>query len=1174
MAQIAKIVDLNKSYLPIDPQAFAQNLSYTAQEDTPEKGLPIVAFEGYNFLPTSYGYRSYFGTETELTLDALPKLCDKIFMIQSKTYENMIVALCSDGVYTASVGSNAWTKILSLTDTWTASGVYSQYTYCIIENILYIYRQGHSHVLRIKDDLTNDTFVPSFLNMIGQMGIFRANGRLAFWDSEDSVAWSSAFDLTDFTPSIENLVGNSTFFGVLGRIVTIVPHGEGFIIYSTKSVVGVSYSNSATNIWDAMVITSISGIAHPKAVTIGSTVKEHFVYSTNGIAKVGHFNALSRQYEVEYILPELYDFLKEARDPVAVECHAARYLHFCVIDPSYINGITSFTGVTVPSLDAPQIVVTTVLDTIGTEGFTHMASRTLYQVLDSFLRDPSSSGNTAETAWVCAYDIPKINSTAVLPATWNFHSVYPSTITSHSAALAELILQEDTVPDPLSFYVDSLFGFQAYDVGAFPDNAGNYPSVISNITYSNLWNHIYNWMSAIDETNELINAEVAKVQNLISSAVPFTYQLLSDNPLYNPLHNYFDINEYHFPYKSGMVNAKLIAGHSLELEYLNHQYAVAEISGIVAYTKTSLPKEFQWKVTLYMNGVNYKTLTFTSEPDYQKVRARLFDDVWFNPQTGYWNLIDWDGIEAMPNGSLDSRCGLYMPTEMPITLTNGSSYIHGWATYTVYQNGLPRHSIDSTIVPGPGDPYYVGIMYSSFQDGFDDWITTNPEHRYVVMPSAEIRTLPGFLYYNLQQYYGWVSLDWNNRFNDVPFSPAGEKIAVQDVFADGTFECYVFLTPGLNSGVDGGATIYHESALVFPNFNPTIVPPVYRYDITITPRFSLTINDSYSVKEYAVNSSNRMLLTYKGVESAHIFEPTPSYSNILNPATYNWLSTPSGHTYVNNAKPIDALTNPSDCELWILYYTTNPNFDPDINTYDYMYMGTRFMDHQLGKMLEVRMPLGAVAINELPKCSYSSPIYQIDVPGAGDGYFTFTSEIPFTYPGSTYQIQDGTPVPGYPSYTGSIVFDIHLKKWGKQKNTFKALMEFSPLNSTDNAVIPYTNFGMNSGILKESLKLSLFSQIPAQSMMRYGKFGLYRLGFTEALEFVLHFRTPSSGTITVDGSTDGRDINLLIQHVETFTNVRSHIVKCHVNAMWQTLTISGQFDLQFMEFRGIIAARR
>ena len=65
-------------------------------------------------------------------------------------------------------------------------------------------------------------------------GIFRANGRLGFWDSANSVSWSSLFSFIDFTPSLETLAGFATFNDVLGRIVTIKASGSGFIIYSTK----------------------------------------------------------------------------------------------------------------------------------------------------------------------------------------------------------------------------------------------------------------------------------------------------------------------------------------------------------------------------------------------------------------------------------------------------------------------------------------------------------------------------------------------------------------------------------------------------------------------------------------------------------------------------------------------------------------------------------------------------------------------------------------------------------------------------------------------------------------------------------------------------------------------------------------------------------------------------
>jgi hypothetical protein len=423
MAQRVKMVDLTKSYVPGDPNAFPNNLQFTAKEDDPVQSLPILAYEGYNFLPTSYGYRSYFGTDSSLTLEALPKPCDEIITFQSKEYENMLIAFCSDGIRTAKAGATVWTHSVPLPDDYTNLQVYRQYTWCVIENNLYIYRQGHTHVIKIDDAHVITQFIPSFLNMSGQIGMFRGNGRLCFWDSENSVAWSSAFDLTDFTPSIENMVGNTIFLGVLGRIVNILPHGEGYVVYSTRSIVGVSYNTTGTVVWDAMTITSAGGIAHPKACCVGQNDKEHFCYSTLGIISIGHFNALSRQYAMEVILPELFDYLKESRDPVYMYCHAARFLYFCLIDDAYINGITSFTGVAVPTSQAPVITIDKAfIDSIKATGFPPTESET-FQMVDSFLRNPTGNLRVDYTAdvfdmprWTLSGHFPGVPSAANIPS--------------------------------------------------------------------------------------------------------------------------------------------------------------------------------------------------------------------------------------------------------------------------------------------------------------------------------------------------------------------------------------------------------------------------------------------------------------------------------------------------------------------------------------------------------------------------------------------------------------------------------------------------------------------------------------------------------------------------------------------------------------------------------------
>jgi len=320
-----QIIDVTRSYLVTDPEAFYENLMVPVREDSPEKMLPVVAFEGYNFLPTLYGYRSYFDTASQLDIGTLSSRCDRILLYQFANYQNILVALCEDGIWTNSGGSTAeaWNHRITLSAP--GVGLYLEWTFCVIENTLYMYRQGNSVVYTITQtsySLGNpvQSITPSFLNMTGQMGIFRANGRLGFWDSANSVSWSSLFSFTDFTPSLETLAGFATFNDVLGRIVTIKASGSGFIIYSTKNIVGVSYNDTGSVLFSAKTIAEIAGIWTSKQVCTGAVDTEQFAYTNTGIKHI------SQGFKIEDIFPGVYDFLKESREPVYLDFLNGRYL--------------------------------------------------------------------------------------------------------------------------------------------------------------------------------------------------------------------------------------------------------------------------------------------------------------------------------------------------------------------------------------------------------------------------------------------------------------------------------------------------------------------------------------------------------------------------------------------------------------------------------------------------------------------------------------------------------------------------------------------------------------------------------------------------------------------------------------------------------------------------------
>jgi len=347
--QNAKFIDVTKSFLPIDPQAFPESMHGTAREDAPEQRIPAAAYQGYNFLPTSYGYKSYFGTNQHLDIDALGTRVDYIFTFQNEVFENFLIALTESGIWIkAGSVSGAWVQIVA--DLVPVDpDTHFDWSYCIISDVLYCYKQGAAQFHKITSQATAPGYLvtsvtPTFLNMAGQSGIFRAGGRLGFWDSADSVAWSNLDDTGDFTPSLETLAGNSIFSDVNGRIVMIRPHGEGFMIYASKSIVYIAQDTAGTFQWNPLVVLSNSGIAYRDECTVAQPDTVHFAYTNTGLFKIDKAKG-------EIIVPEVTDYLKEAKGPIYPKVLEGRYLFLQVLDPDYLNGLVQFSDEIVPEVD-------------------------------------------------------------------------------------------------------------------------------------------------------------------------------------------------------------------------------------------------------------------------------------------------------------------------------------------------------------------------------------------------------------------------------------------------------------------------------------------------------------------------------------------------------------------------------------------------------------------------------------------------------------------------------------------------------------------------------------------------------------------------------------------------------------------------------------------------------
>lgn len=360
----------------LDPNGMPVNLGQTTREDYPEALFPIMAYDGKNVIPTALGYRSFFGEDKKFNVGTLlnGKLVQQVFVFQTIAMSTLMVALAEDGIYVSNATEEdtqfPWLKIVD-TSAGQAEGVRRLWTYCVISNIVYFYQQGSDGFYGLVDPakyaettipevitgasitqiwLNTDLQVgllkykPNFINMAGQLGIFKAANRLGFWDSENAVAWSSATQVYDFKPSTTTFAGVTTFVDVVGNITTIKQHGNGFIIYASKSVTLVLPLSGSPERWTGRAIFSDVGVVFDIQVAVGQPDTVHFAITSGGLARI-------ENGDPQFIQPEVMDYVRQNNELYALTVVESRYLFIHtaaelddILAPSYETVLPDSTG--------------------------------------------------------------------------------------------------------------------------------------------------------------------------------------------------------------------------------------------------------------------------------------------------------------------------------------------------------------------------------------------------------------------------------------------------------------------------------------------------------------------------------------------------------------------------------------------------------------------------------------------------------------------------------------------------------------------------------------------------------------------------------------------------------------------------------------------------------------
>ena len=340
--QASKIIDIKRSFVPVESNSFPENYHATTKEDSPTEPVPVVPYMGYNFLPTPYGYKSFFGTNKELEADAIASKAEHVFLFQNMAYSNTLIALTDTGIYAKDSNiPGAWTQLVVLEIP--ADGIYYEWFYTTISNKLYAFRSNGEAFYEIETDIENplgivvNTKVPGFITINAQLGMFRLGSRLGFWDGTNAVAYSSPDDLTNFTPDAITGANVTTFTSIVGKISNIRPHGRHCIVYASKSITLLQVEPTDTFFVKAIPLIQ-AGVPYARQSVEAYPSTLHFCFSTTGIYKID-------EGQVEAIVPEVFDYFRGlTTQPVYLRLLNGRFLAFEILDENTVDGVPHFTN--------------------------------------------------------------------------------------------------------------------------------------------------------------------------------------------------------------------------------------------------------------------------------------------------------------------------------------------------------------------------------------------------------------------------------------------------------------------------------------------------------------------------------------------------------------------------------------------------------------------------------------------------------------------------------------------------------------------------------------------------------------------------------------------------------------------------------------------------------------
>jgi hypothetical protein len=269
-------------------------------------GIPMPIYM-HNVLPTTYGFKSVgYTTHTQGNSASYSKF-DKAFTLRTSLENKYLFSPAKGTNYLNK--NNTWQSFPF--STLTASNVsiayLHQHTYICYENM---------GIYELEE--VSGLFVP--VSLIGIdvtkiKGICNANNYLIAY-TNDTIYWSSAIDPTDFIPSLSTTAGSEQVTSLRGKITTITPIADGFIIHTTANQVTARYTGNEKLLWDFVEISGSLGVSTSEHVAYDSNSELQYSWTRNGL-QITDLRSPKGASAIQF-MPEISDYLLDTLQEVYI----------------------------------------------------------------------------------------------------------------------------------------------------------------------------------------------------------------------------------------------------------------------------------------------------------------------------------------------------------------------------------------------------------------------------------------------------------------------------------------------------------------------------------------------------------------------------------------------------------------------------------------------------------------------------------------------------------------------------------------------------------------------------------------------------------------------------------------------------------------------------------------